>query len=132
MYRSIRPLLRFLRRGVRRTPMLLLMLLVAVIGIRIWWGRVADRRIAAFIADAKARGEPTTVGDIKLQTVPAEQNGAILIFQLAHDLRIDSHQRDWLERVHDTGFPVDGSDLDRYRRPTPACLNRSARGDSNL
>jgi len=119
MYRSIRPLLRFLRRGVRRTPMLLLMLLVAVIGIRIWWGRVADRRIAAFIADAKARGEPTTVGDIKLQTVPADQNGAVLIFQAAHDLRIDSHQRDWLERVHDTGFPVDGSDLDVWNQIQP-------------
>ena len=116
MYRSIRPLLRFLRRGAPRTPMLLLMLLVAVIGIRISWGRVADRRIAAFIADAKARGEPTTVGDIKLQTVPADQNGALLIFQAGHDLRIDSHQRDWLERVHDMGFPVDGSDLDVWNQ----------------
>lgn len=96
--------------------MLLLMLLVALIGIRIWWGRVADRRIAAFIADAKARGEPTTVGDIKLQTVPAEQNGALVIFQAGHDLRIDSHQRNWLVRILDSPFAVEGSDLDVWNQ----------------
>lgn len=111
MYRYIPPLHQFLRHGARRTPMLLLMLPVAVIGVRIWWGRVADRRIEAFIADAKTRGEITTLGNVKTQIVPADQNGALFIFQAGHDLRLNDRQRDWLRDVPAVRFPVNGSNL---------------------
>lgn len=87
------------------------MLLVAVIGLRIWWGRVADRRIAAFIADAKARGEPTTLGSVQPPIVPADQNGALFIFQAGHDLRLNDHQRFWLRRAPAARFTEGGSAL---------------------
>src|SRR6202030_2440545 len=43
---------------LKRIALLVLIAIAAVTALRWWWGREADRRLAAIVADARARAEP--------------------------------------------------------------------------
>lgn len=53
-------------------------LLVALGGVRWWWGAEAERRLAARIAELRARGEPVTLEDFQQfeRDIPDEENAA--------------------------------------------------------
>ena len=104
-------LLRRRFRRLRRFTMLSLCLLLAAIAVRIEWGRIAERRIQSFLGDAKSRGEPIALEDLKVESVPEDSNGAFPIFQAAQETVIDHDGYQWLRIVSAARFPVTGQDL---------------------
>lgn len=57
--------------------------LVAVVGVRLWWGHVAQKRFDAMIADAQAKGRLAVVTDLQDRPVPDEQNAAFFFTRAA-------------------------------------------------
>jgi len=52
--------------------------------LRLWWGREADRRMAAYVAAARARGEPVLIEDFNRPTgVPDADNAVPLLRRAA-------------------------------------------------
>ncbi|HEX5242187.1 MAG TPA: hypothetical protein VFW23_02915, partial [Tepidisphaeraceae bacterium] len=84
------------RRWLRRITLILLVLVTVAAGTRVWWGHFADRRVAAFLAEAKARGEPSSSADLKSSPVPQEKNGAILVAEAALQFHLNDDQYEFL------------------------------------
>ncbi len=61
---------------LKRLTFAVLLLLVALCMLRGWWGREADKRLAAEIDRIKARGEPLFLEDFAVAPVPDEENAA--------------------------------------------------------
>src|SRR5665213_2093956 len=68
---------------LKRIAVLVLVALAGLTVLRWLWAREADRRSAALIADAKARGEPILPEDFEAAKVPDADNAAILFSQAA-------------------------------------------------
>lgn len=68
---------------LKRLTVLTLLYFALLAGVRWWWGRIADARLAALIADARARGEPVFPEEFAPRKVPDDQNAAILFDQAA-------------------------------------------------
>jgi hypothetical protein len=60
-----------------------LVLVALLIGTRLWWGWVADRRLQAAIADLRTRGEPVTATDFAEPALPDEENAAFYLERAA-------------------------------------------------
>ena len=86
------------RRWLRRITLILLLLITLAAGIRVWWGHFANQRVAAFLADAKARGEPSSPADLQTPPIPQEKNGAILVAQAAHQFHLSEAQYRFLQK----------------------------------
>jgi hypothetical protein len=67
----------------RRWTIGILVLIALLIGTRLWWGWVADRRLQAAIADLRSRGEPVTDADFAEPPLPDEQNAAFYLRRAA-------------------------------------------------
>jgi hypothetical protein len=67
----------------RRWTIGLLVLIALLIGTRLWWGRIAERRLQAAIDDRRARGEPVTEADFAEPQLPDEQNAAFYLERAA-------------------------------------------------
>ena len=55
--------------------------IVALVGLRWWWGVVAAERLQAAIDELKAAGYPTTMADLQPPPVPDEDNAAYFFTQ---------------------------------------------------
>jgi hypothetical protein len=66
---------------LKRLSLAGLLLIVALAGLRWWWGHEAQRRIDALIADAHAKGEPILPEDFDSPGVPDAENAAIPLKQ---------------------------------------------------
>jgi len=58
-------------------------LIAALLGLRIWWGAVANRRLQAEIARIQAAGEPIWPEDFDSEPVPEEDNAVTLLLEAA-------------------------------------------------
>lgn len=56
---------------------------IAMIGVRIWWGHYADRRLQATIARYRAAGQPVTLEDFQTAPIPDEDNAAYYLKEAA-------------------------------------------------
>ncbi len=68
----IPPRFRWLKRILAAVGVLIL----ALVGLRLWWGYVAERRLQACLAACRAAGEPVEIEDFAVPPVPDEENGA--------------------------------------------------------
>lgn len=84
------------RRWLRRITLILLFLVTVAAGIRVWWGHFANQRVAAFLVEAKARGEPSSPADLQSPAIPVAKNGAILVAQAAHQFHLSDEQYEFL------------------------------------
>jgi hypothetical protein len=73
---------------LKRLTVLALVFFALLAGVRWWWAREADRRLAALIADARSRGEPVFPEEFAPKSVPDDQNAAILFDQAAAAIAI--------------------------------------------
>lgn len=85
------------RRWLRRITLALLVLVMLAAGVRVWWGYYADRRVAAFLAQAKAHGEPSSPADLQPPPIPNEENGTVLIAEASDQFRLNDEEFDFLE-----------------------------------
>jgi hypothetical protein len=60
-----------------------ILFVLALIGLRIWWGHVAEARLQAKIAEYRAEGEPVLVEDFVYPPIPDAENGARFIQRAA-------------------------------------------------
>jgi hypothetical protein len=67
------PRFRWLKRG----GLFFLLFVLAMLALRLWWGHVADRRLADLIAYAHAHGQPILREDLEAAPVPPGQNAAL-------------------------------------------------------
>src|SRR5213078_4683144 len=67
----------------RRWTVCLLILIALLVGVRLWWGWVADRRLRAAVDDLRGRGEPVTDADFAEPALPDEQNAAFYLQRAA-------------------------------------------------
>src|SRR6185437_11781331 len=86
------------RRWLRRITLILLLLITLAAGIRVWWGHFANQRVAAFLTEAKTRGEPSSPADLQSPPIPQEKNGAILVAQAAHQFHLSEAQSQFLRK----------------------------------
>jgi hypothetical protein len=56
---------------------------LALVGLRWWWGWEAERRLQAKIAEYRAAGQPVLLEDFSPSVVPDEENAALLLRQAA-------------------------------------------------
>ncbi len=69
-------------RWLKRISVGCVVLLVALVLLRLWWGRVADRRLQAEIDRIIAAGEPLFPEDFDSPSVP-DENNAVFLFEQA-------------------------------------------------
>ncbi len=50
--------------------------LLLLVGVRLWWGHVAETRLQAKIAEYRAAGQPVLLEDFVPDPIPDEENGA--------------------------------------------------------
>lgn len=72
---------------LKRIALGVLVLLVAVVGLRVCWGCAAARRFEAKIAELRATGEPLFVEDFDFPQVPAEENCVPLLREAAAKIK---------------------------------------------
>jgi hypothetical protein len=53
--------------------------LLALLGLRLWWGHVAEARLQAKIAEHRAAGEPVLVADFVHPPIPDAENGVYFL-----------------------------------------------------
>lgn len=87
------------RRWLKRITLTVLVLVMLAAAVRMWWGYYADRRVAAFLAQAKAHGEPSSPVDLQTPPIPDEVNGTILVAQASDQCRLSDEEYDFLEHT---------------------------------
>lgn len=68
---------------LKRISSLVLIALLALAGLRWWWGRAAQARLNEAIASARARHEPVLPEDFPISTLPDDRNAAITLQRAA-------------------------------------------------
>ncbi len=61
--------------------------IVALAGVRLWWGWEAQRRLDAIVAAMHARGEPILAEDFKSPPLASGDNAAPILLQAAAAVR---------------------------------------------
>ncbi|MGD8452488.1 MAG: hypothetical protein PVJ57_11765 [Phycisphaerae bacterium] len=94
---ELRPIPRWFR-WLRRPAVIGGVLLLIGIGVRVWWGHVAESRFQAAIAKYRAAGQPVLIEDFATEPVPDDENAA-LWFQRAAAAVVETkgpvELRDW-------------------------------------
>src|SRR5215207_5707201 len=81
------------RLRTRHRVMVGLGVILFLVGLRLWWGWHAQRRLDRAIAELRASGEPVTEQDVAVP-VPDEQNAAFYLRRAAAAYRITRQQED--------------------------------------
>jgi hypothetical protein len=63
-------------RWLKRLVVVYLVIAAALVGVRIWWGKLAQKKLDAGIAAIRATGEPALVDDLNRDKVPDADNAA--------------------------------------------------------
>ncbi len=87
-------------------------LLIAVIGIRLWWGWHAERELQRAIAECRADGQPVLLEDFLEEPIPDEENGAHFL-SLA-SAKLDAPHRALIE--HLSSIAGDAAAREQYRQ----------------
>ena len=88
-------------------------LVLAMLGLRLWWGHVADERLQAKIAEYRALGQPVLPEDFRREPIPDEENGAYWLKRAASQVtppRRPDANSDWPFVT----LPVSSEELDRF------------------
>ena len=84
---------------LQRGSILFVVTLLALVGLRWWWGKIADDRLAAMIAEAHARGEPILPEDFNPAPIPDSQNAALTLRlaadSIVRDATYDAFEKNW-------------------------------------
>ena len=97
--------------------------LVALVGVRVWWGFEAERRLQALIDSYHEAGEPILVEDFaRSGTVPDETNAALVYQQAVAALVAPTNTRISIDEfVADPRYcAVYPDDAATIRRSTPS------------
>lgn len=65
-----------------------------LVGVRLWWGWYAERRLAAAVAELRANGEPVTDEDLAWPRVPGEQNAAFYLRRAGAGFKLTQEQEE--------------------------------------
>ena len=57
--------------------------LLLLLGVRLWWGHVAQARLEARLAELRAQGEPVAISDFATPPIAEEDNAATLLSRAA-------------------------------------------------
>ncbi|MGB7159684.1 MAG: hypothetical protein WBD40_16575, partial [Tepidisphaeraceae bacterium] len=74
---------------------LTVLLAACVAGVRVWWGNVAERRMAAAIADAHARGERILICDFATTQIVSDERNAAFYYRRAKQTLKTSNTQEW-------------------------------------
>jgi hypothetical protein len=83
---------------MKRLTALGVVMAALLVGLRLWWGREAQRRVDAYVEAARARGEPMLAEDFAPPQVPPGQDanalfqrawGGVTLTQQQHDFTYD-------------------------------------------
>src|SRR5207244_3365908 len=82
-------------RGLKRYSIVFAIAIILLIGLRLWWGYEAHRRLDAEIAAAHARGEPIFLADFVTPAVADSENAALLLDSAGRKIRFTKEQNEW-------------------------------------
>jgi hypothetical protein len=88
---------------LRHRVLATLVLVGVLVGVRLWWGWHAGRRLAAAVAELRAKGEPVAEEDFARAPVPDERNAVFYLRRAAASIR-RSKQQEQDERREDFYF----------------------------
>jgi hypothetical protein len=71
---------------LKRIALAAALFVLALVGVRLWWGYIAETRLQAKIGAYHAAGEPILLEDLATQPIPDEENGAYFLQQAAAQL----------------------------------------------
>ncbi len=77
---------------VRLGALSLGVVVIGVVGVRVWWGWVADRRLAEVVEEARQRGEPLRQEELPREAVADEENAAFFIARAEKAIRMTEAQ----------------------------------------
>ncbi len=87
-------------------------LVAAALGVRWWWGDVAQRRLDAVIAAAKSRGEPILVTDYAARPPPPDETNAAFYLRRSGMALKYTPTEEWaLENVEALPIPPDVAEV---------------------
>ena len=87
---------------LKRIALAAAVLLAGLIGLRVWWGRVADQRLQAAIDRYRAAGQPVYPEDFDTPHVPDEQNAVKALRDAEAAIALTAEQRSLLDaRISD-------------------------------
>jgi hypothetical protein len=97
-------------RRLKRWSLIGFVILFLLIGLRLWWGFEAQRRLDAMIAAAHARGEPITIDDFNNRpAIPDSNNAAIPLQAAGKSIKFSTTQETFVEGFNDT-LPISPAD----------------------
>jgi hypothetical protein len=85
---------------LKRGAVLVVTAIIALIGLRLWWGHVADRELKEMVDAAHARGEPILPEDFDPPSVPPENNAALSLSKAAAALVLNTQ----FNTLYDSGW----------------------------
>lgn len=82
-------------RSLKRWSVIGALTVLMLIGLRIWWGREAHRRMDALINEAHAQGRKILVSDFAAPPVDQDRNAAAVLITAATSIRETKEQSEW-------------------------------------
>jgi len=73
-------------RALKRWSVIGSLVIIALVGLRIWWGRECQRRFDALVTDAHSHGRRILINDFAFSPVPDERNAAAVLRTAANAL----------------------------------------------
>ena len=104
-----------------------LLLFIILLGIRLWWGRFAQRQLDMEISAARARGEPVLIDDFNRSLVdplPDAQNAAVQLSAAASSIAYNSAQQ-----AFDNRYDPDRTMTDADRKLLDGLISRQCQSD---
>src|SRR5438477_11740475 len=99
-------------RWLKRIAVLSIVLIVAFIALLRWWRFEADRRMAAEVAQLRARGERALIEDFQGPVIADDQNAGASLNNAAAAVALTAPQRSLLDSF-DRNSPIDSELLKR-------------------
>jgi hypothetical protein len=97
-------------RRLKRWSVIGVVILFLLIGLRLWWGFEAQRRLDAMIAAAHARGELITIDDFNNRpAIPDAKNAAVALDAAGKSIKFSTTQDAFIDNFNDT-LPIAPAD----------------------
>jgi hypothetical protein len=95
-------------RQLKRWTIIGLVVVIGLVGLRIWWGHEAQRRLDALVAESQAQGRKILLSDYVPPNVPDEANAAVMIRAAAKAIVKTKEQDEW---IFDSDLPLTRVDV---------------------
>src|SRR5678809_431534 len=83
-------------RWLKRLGLIGVIALALLVGLRLWWGHLAQKRLDALVNDIHARGGKILISDYRTAPIADDQNAAVTLRAAFTSMVTSKEESDWL------------------------------------